>query len=112
LVRANLKSIALRRAALFAVTIGDKAAKRLPSPSPIPIHSHTDAQPGLLILNSAPNEATTSIWLKAMMVSRDLSGNTEQLENESGTEVERWIEPEGRSPEGQVGVDSARRAIC
>ena len=64
-----------------------------------------DAQRGLLQLTSAPNEATTSIWLKAMMVWSDLSRNTEFLENESGTEVASW------EPEGQVGVDSARQAI-
>jgi len=75
------------------------------------MRSNTGAQPGLLPLNSAPNEATTSIWLKAMMVRSDLSRNTEFLENESDTVVERG-EPEGRSPEGRVVVDSARRAIC
>jgi hypothetical protein len=53
-----------------------------------------------------PNEATTSIWLKAMimMMSSDLSRNTEFLENESGREVASW-EPEGRSPErGKSGL--------
>jgi hypothetical protein len=54
------------------------------------------ARKTLFHLNSAPHEATTSIWLKAMMVRRDLRGKTEPLETESGTEVERWrIEPEG-----------------
>jgi hypothetical protein len=59
-----------------------------------PTHSHTDALPGLLILNSAPNEATISIWLRAMMVSRDLSGNTEPSENEIDTR--RSVESESR----------------
>jgi hypothetical protein len=58
--------------------------------SRFPMHSHKDAQRGLLHLNSAPNEATTSIWLKAMMVRSDLTGNNEPSKNESGTEVERW----------------------
>jgi hypothetical protein len=45
-----------------------------------PMRRHKDAQGGLFHLNSAPNEATTSIWLKAMMVRSDLSRNTEFLE--------------------------------
>ena len=68
----------------------------------------------LLHLKSAPNEATTSIWLKAMMVRSDLSRNTEFLENESGTEVERE-EPKGRSPRGESGLiliaDRSARAL-
>jgi hypothetical protein len=75
------------------------------------MHSDTDAQPGLTHHNSAPNEATTSIWLKAMMVCRDLGGNIEPSENGIRHGGGDW-EPEGRSPEGQVGVDSGRRAIC
>jgi hypothetical protein len=63
----------------------------------------------MLHLNGAPNEATTSIWLKAMMVRSDLRGNSEPMKNESGMEVERW-EPDGCA-RGRVGVDSARRAI-
>jgi hypothetical protein len=66
-----------------------------------PMRSHKDAQGGLLHLNSAPNEATTSIWLKAMMVRNDLSRNTEFLENESGTgggtRGARGAEPRGAS---------------
>jgi hypothetical protein len=95
---------------LFAVTIGDKQQSSCSTFRRFPSHSHA-AIKNVFHLNSAPNEATTSIWLKAMMVYRDLSRNTEFLEKESGAEVERW-EPEGRSLEGQVGVDSARRAIC
>jgi hypothetical protein len=54
------------------------------------------ARKNLFHLNTALHEATTSIWLKAMMVRRDLREKTEPLESESGTEVERWrIEPEG-----------------
>jgi hypothetical protein len=52
---------------------------------------------------SAPNEATTSIWLKAMMVRSDLRGNTELLENESGAELERW-QARGGAPEGKSGL--------
>jgi hypothetical protein len=71
------------------------------------MHSQKESVP----LNSAPNEATTSIGLKVMMVRRDLTGNTELLKNESSVEVERW-EARGAQPRGQVGVDSARRATC
>jgi hypothetical protein len=46
-----------------------------------------------------------------MMVRSDLRGNNEPSKMESGTEGEIGG-PEGRSPEGQVGVDSGRRAIC
>jgi hypothetical protein len=51
--------------------------------------------------------AGTAIHLpEAMMVRRDLRGNTEPLENESRTEVERWrIEPEGEvPPEAESGL--------
>ena len=61
-----------------------------------PIHSHTDAQRGLFHLNSAPNEATTSIWLKAMMVCRDLRGNNEPSENGIRHGGGNW-EPRGAS---------------
>ena len=78
------------------------------------MRSHKDAQGGLLHLNSAPNEATTSIWLKAMMVRSDLSRNTDFWENESDAEVERW-EPEGWSPRGESGLiliaDRSARAL-
>jgi hypothetical protein len=46
-----------------------------------------------------------------MMVCRDLRGNNEPSENGIRHRGGDW-EPEGRSPEGQVGVDSGRRAIC
>jgi hypothetical protein len=59
-----------------------------------PMHRHRDAQLGLLHLNSAPNEATTSIWLKAMMVCRDLRGNNEPSENGIRHGGGDW-EPEG-----------------
>jgi hypothetical protein len=85
LSRANLELIALQQTAVFFVTIGDKAAKLLLHLSPLP-----DAQPqrctaikNLFHLNGAPNEATTSIWLKAMMVRSDLRGNNEIVGNES-----------------------------
>jgi hypothetical protein len=43
---------------------------------PLPTHSHKQrtGRTNLLHLNSAPDEATTSIWLKAMMVCRELRG--------------------------------------
>jgi hypothetical protein len=40
-----IEPIALRHAALFAVTTGDKAAKLMPILSSLPMHSDTDAQP-------------------------------------------------------------------
>jgi hypothetical protein len=46
-----------------------------------------------------------------MMVCRDLRGNIEPAENGIRHGGADW-EPEGRSPEGRVGVDSVRRAIC
>jgi hypothetical protein len=65
--------------------IGDKATK-LVRASPFAASRCTGtrctATNNLLHLNSVPNEATTSIWLKAMMVRRDLRGNTEPFENE------------------------------
>jgi hypothetical protein len=118
----NFKKSQSPKTKLFQANLGSLHFKELPcSPSQSPtkqqsscftfgLFRDTGAQPGQLHLNSAPNEATPSIWLKAMMVRSDLSRNTEFLENESGTEVERW-EPEGRSPEGQVGVDSDRRTM-
>ena len=84
-----------------------QSATRLPSRCftfrRFPMHSHTDAQLGLLHLNSAPNEATTSIWLKAMMVCRDLRGNIEPSEMESGTEGEIGS-PRGGAPRGKSGL--------
>jgi hypothetical protein len=105
LSRANLELIALQQAAVFFVTIGDKAARLVLHLSPLPTHSHKEctAAKNAFHLNSAPDEATTSIWLKAMMVRSDLKGNTELLKNESGVEVQRW-RPEGRSPEGKSGL--------
>jgi hypothetical protein len=61
-------------------------------------------------LKQCPYEATTSIWLKAMTVCRDLRGNIAPSENGIRHGGGDW-EPEGRSPEGQVGVDSDRRPI-
>jgi hypothetical protein len=55
----TIEPIALRHAALFAVTTGDKAAKLMPILSSLPMHSDTDAQPKLLHFSGAPNEATT-----------------------------------------------------
>jgi hypothetical protein len=45
------------------------------------------------------------------MVCRDLRGNIEPSENGILHGGGDW-EPEGRSPEGRVGVDSVRYAIC
>jgi hypothetical protein len=87
LLQANLQPIALQRGALFFVTHRDKATM-LVRASPFAASRCTGtgtrctATNNLLHPNSAPNEATTSIWLKSMMVRRDLRGNTEPFENE------------------------------
>jgi hypothetical protein len=69
---------------------------------------------GLLHLNSAPNEATTSIWLKALMVCRDLRGNIEPSENGIRAEGEigspRGVAPRGKS--GLIPVASDLLALC
>jgi hypothetical protein len=111
MLRANLEPIAFQQAA--SCHNHRQSCKLALHLSPLP-----DAQPQectatkhAFNLNSAPNEATTSIRLKAMMVCRDLRGNIEPSENGIRHGGGDW-EPEGRSREGRVGVDSGRRAIC
>ena len=99
LLRANLEPIALQRAAPFFIEWATRVQSSRFTFCRFPMRSHKDAQGGLLHLNSAPNEATTSIWLKAMMVCRDLRGNNEPSENGIRHGGGDW-EPEGRSSEG------------
>jgi hypothetical protein len=81
-----------------------------PLPTASDRHKQRTARKNLPHLNSAPNEATTSIRLKAMMVCRDLRGNIEPGKWNPGRRGR--LGARGAEPRGQVGVDSGRRAIC
>ena len=103
MLRANLEPIALQQAA--SCHNHRQSCKLALHLSPLP-----DAQPQectatkhTFNLNSAPNEATTSIRLKVMMVCRDLRGNIEPSEMESGTEGEIGS-PRGGAPRGESGL--------
>jgi hypothetical protein len=112
-VEADLEPIALNKTRSSSSQSATKLQSSRFTFRCFPMHSHTDAQLGLLHLNSAPNKATTSIIHLAESHDgrRDLRGNIEPSENGIRHGGGDW-EPEGRSPEGQVGVDSARDAIC
>jgi hypothetical protein len=86
--QANLEPVALQRAARFFIEWATRVQSSRFTFSRFPMRSHKDAQGGLLHLNSAPNEATTSIWLKAMMVRSDLNEGS----------------PTGGAPRGESGL--------
>jgi hypothetical protein len=68
-------------------------------PDALPYRCTTRSAPS----QQCPNEATTSIWLKAMMVRSDLRGNNETFKMNPAPRGNDG-KPKGRSPEGKSGL--------